>query len=275
VLSVLDIFRVGIGPSSSHTVGPIRIGKRFVERLRKKDELGETHEIYAVLQGSLAFTGKGHHTPKAVILGLLGLKPETLDPAEADALVARVYQDHKLKLGGEFDIDFDPEKHIVFDYETRSNIHPNGIKMRALSKAGKSIAMRTYFSTGGGFIASKQQLQKPIKDDLVKTDAPVPFAFGSAAELLAHCGHKNKAIHEIIYANEDSKRPRIKTDTKLHKIAEVMMACINRGMTTVGILPGGLEVNRRAPAIWKKLQSGGLSNEREELFDWLTSTPWR
>ena len=271
MLSVLDIFRVGIGPSSSHTVGPIRIGRRFTERLRRQGKLAQIHEIYAVLQGSLAFTGKGHHTPKAVILGLLGCKPETLDPAEADRLVARVHEEHKLKLGGDFDIDFDPEKHIVFDYETRSDIHPNGIKMRALGRDAKSIAMRTYFSTGGGFIASKQQLQKPIKDDLIKIDttAPEPFRFGSAAELLAYCASERKAIHEIIYANEDAKRPRAKTDAKLENIAKVMMASIDRGLSTGGILPGGLEVNRRAPGIWNKLRAGGLSNEREELFDWL------
>jgi len=269
MLSVLDIFRIGIGPSSSHTVGPIRIGKRFVERLRKKDLLNDTHEIYAVLQGSLAFTGKGHHTPKAVILGLLGYEPETLDPKEAEDLFARVHKDHKLKLGGDHDIVFDPDKHIVFDYETRSGIHPNGLVMRALDSNGKSINKRTYFSTGGGFIASKVQLQKPVKNDLVKINAPVPNAFGSAAELLRHCKTQNLAIHDIIYANEDAKRTRGNTDTRLDRIAEVMMACIDRGLDTEGILPGGLEVSRRAPGIWKKLHSGGLSNEREELFDWL------
>jgi L-serine dehydratase len=240
-----------------------------VDRLRKKNLLGHTHEVYAVLQGSLAFTGIGHHTPKAVILGLLGYNPETLDPTEAEDLFARVHREHKLKLGGVHDILFDPNKHIIFDYETKSDIHPNGMVMRALDASGKSLNKRTYFSTGGGFIASKAQLQKPVKNDLVQIYDAAPYDFGSAADLLAHCVAQNTSIHNIIYSNEDAKRPREKTNARLDHIAKVMMSCIDRGLNTEGILPGGLEVNRRAPGIWKKLHAGGPSNEREELFDWL------
>jgi len=131
MLSVLDIFRIGIGPSSSHTVGPIRIAKRFGESLRRKDRLRKTAHIVVELQGSLALTGKGHATPKAVILGLLGLEPETLDSKTAEEDIVQVLEDKKLSLLGEQTIKFDPETDLVFDYETTPELHPNGMKLSA------------------------------------------------------------------------------------------------------------------------------------------------
>jgi len=163
MLSVLDIFRIGIGPSSSHTVGPIRIAKRFGESLRRKNRLPKTARISVELQGSLALTGKGHATPKAVILGLLGLEPETLNPMTADADMAKVYKDKTLKLLGEQHIAFDPEADLIFDYETPATLHPNGMKLSAYDKAGTRLRTQTYFSTGGGFIASKRQLEMPVQ----------------------------------------------------------------------------------------------------------------
>lgn len=269
MLSTLDIFRIGIGPSSSHTVGPIRIGKRFVDSLRREGVFEATTDIIATLQGSLALTGKGHATPKAVILGLLGLEPETLDPVEADRLVAKVYDAHTLLLGGTKDIAFNPDSHIVFDYETPPEFHPNGINLAALAADGTELRSQTYYSTGGGFIASIDQMRTPIKDDIVKVGPRVPYPFTSAAELLDLCESEKKAIHEIIFANEDAMRPRAETEAALDRIAAVMMACIDRGLNTEGILPGGLEVKRRAPGIWEKLHGAPPSNEREQLFDWL------
>ena len=269
MLSVLDIFRVGIGPSSSHTVGPMRIGARFVKGLKREKHLKQTVRVVAELQGSLAFTGKGHATPKAVILGLLGYKPETLNVQKSDADMARVYDDHILRLGGKVDIKFNPEAHIVFDYETQPALHPNGMVLKAYDGAGQLLREQTYYSTGGGFIASETQLQMPLENDIVQTARDVPFPFGSAAELLEICARDKLNIHDVIYANEDAKRGRAKTDAKLDRIFEVMMACIDRGLNSEGILPGGLEVKRRAPGIWQKLHGGPVSNEREQLFDWL------
>ena len=269
MLSVLDIFRIGIGPSSSHTVGPIRIAKRFGESLRRKNRLPKTARISVELQGSLALTGKGHATPKAVILGLLGLEPETLNPVTADADMAKVYEDKTLKLLGEQHIAFDPEADLIFDYETPTTLHPNGMKLSAYDKAGKRLRTQTYFSTGGGFIASKRQLEMPVQDDLIEVGQDVPYPFGSAQELLELCQSHKKPIADIIYANEDAMRPRAQTDAALDNIAAVMMACIGRGLETEGILPGGLEVSRRAPKLWQKLHSSPMSNEREQLFDWL------
>ena len=269
MLSVLDVFRIGIGPSSSHTVGPIRIAKRFAESLHRKDRLPKTARITVELQGSLALTGQGHATPKAVILGLLGLEPETLDPNTADADVARVYTDKKMMLLGEQSITFDPETDIIFDYETRPELHPNGMKLTAFTAKGKRLRTQTYYSTGGGFIASERQMKMPVTDDLIDVGPSVPYPFGSAAELLALCKSETKTISEIIYANEDAMRPRAETDAALDRIANVMMACIARGLETEGTLPGGLDVTRRAPKLWQKLHSSPMSNEREQLFDWL------
>jgi L-serine dehydratase len=269
VLSVLDIFRIGIGPSSSHTVGPIRIAKRFVDSLRRLDCYSAAERIEVILQGSLALTGIGHATPKACILGLLGFVPETLDPADADNHVARVYSANRLRLGGGKDITFDPESDLIFDYETVPALHPNGMKLRAYDGGGALLREQTYFSTGGGFIASQAQLEAPLENDLVPTAADVPFPFGSAEQLLEICAANAMDIHEVIYANEDAMRPRAETEAALDKIWEVMNSCIERGLNSEGILPGGLEVKRRAPKIWEKLHGSPLSNEREQLFDWL------
>ncbi len=269
MLSVLDIFRIGIGPSSSHTVGPIRIGARFITRLKRQGLFNDTAAIKVRLLGSLALTGRGHATPKAVILGLLGEQPETLNPDLADAGVARVYESKTLRLGGERDIRFCPDGDIIFDYETPPELHPNGMVLAAYDAGGETLSKQTYFSTGGGFIASKAQLLKPLKDDVVPSAVAVPYPFGSAAELLEICKSQGMSISQVIYANEDAMRPRAQTDAALDKIVSVMMACIERGLKTSGVLPGGLKVKRRAPKLWERLHMGGTANEREVLFDWL------
>jgi len=269
MLSVLDIFRVGIGPSSSHTVGPVRIGARFAKSLIREKIIDQTVRVVVELQGSLAFTGIGHATPKAVMLGLLGYEPETLDPQKSEDDIARIYQEGRLSLGGHVDITFDPAVHIVFDYETVPELHPNGMVAKAFDANDNLLREQTYYSTGGGFIASKLQLETPLENDLVQPDANVPYPFGSAAELLAICAEKHLQLHEVIYANEDAKRPREETDARLDHIWDVMTACIERGLNCEGILPGGLEVKRRAPGIWQKLHGAPSSNEREQLFDWL------
>ncbi len=268
MLSVLDIFRIGIGPSSSHTVGPIRICKRFVDSLHREGLFEATTRVQVTLQGSLALTGLGHATPKACILGLMGLEPETLDPDSADAMAARVENENILSLGGTRDISFEPAKDLVFDYETIPELHPNGMVLRAYDAANKGLREQTYYSTGGGFIASKHQLETPLKGDIVP-GVTVPHPFGSADELLEICAANSLAIHEVIFANEDAMRPREQTEAALDKIAQVMMACIERGLNTEGVLPGGLEVKRRAPKIWEKLHGSPMSNEREQLLDWL------
>ena len=269
MLSVLDVFRVGIGPSSSHTVGPMRIARRFLSGFERRDTLDAVARLTVELQGSLAFTGEGHATPKAVILGLLGHEPQTVDMGIAEDELSEVYSSGRLKLAGLVDIAFDPARDIVFDYETVPDLHPNGMRLRAYDASDVLLREQTYYSTGGGFIASREQLEEPVEDDLVKVGPTVPYPFGSADELLALCRENGRAIHDIILANEDAMRARDETCQQLDRIAEVMMASIERGLHTEGVLPGRLEVRRRAAGLWQKLLAAPQSNEREQLFDWL------
>ena len=267
MLSVLDIFRVGIGPSSSHTVGPMRIAARFLRDLDRRGELDRVARVRADLRGSLAFTGKGHASDTATVLGLLGLTPDSVDRVDREAELDRA-RAGTLRLKGERDIAFDWDRDIRFDYDTPSELHPNGMKLSAFDADGELIRSRTYYSTGGGFIASHKQLSTPVKDDRIAQGSTVPYPFGSAAELLEICETSMLSIRDVLLANEDAKRPREKTLRRLDRVTDVMMHCIDRGLETDGILPGGLKVRRRAPELWDKLQ-GGVSNERESLFDWL------
>ncbi|WP_375209894.1 L-serine ammonia-lyase [Hyphomonas jannaschiana] len=267
MLSILDLFRVGIGPSSSHTVGPIRIANRFMANLASAG--GTPARIEVELQGSLALTGAGHATPKAVMLGLLGFEPETLDPDAADRDVAALEASRELPLAFGTLIPFDPARDIVFAYDVLPALHPNGMRMRAFGADGATVADETWYSTGGGFIATERQLQRPVEDDLLPVGPSVPHPFGSAADLLAICAATGSGIADIILTNEDAMRPRAETEAALDRIADVMLACIERGLSREGVLPGGLKVRRRAPDLWKKLQNDPQSNEREQLFDWL------
>ncbi len=269
MLSVLDLFRVGIGPSSSHTVGPIRIAIRFVAGLTQAGVLSRVANISVELQGSLALTGTGHGTPKAVILGLLGYDPETLDPARADAAVLAVYRSKRLDLPGGPSLAFDPERDIRLAYGIIPDLHPNGMRLIATDASGGVLGDETWYSTGGGFIATRRQLLRPAEDDIMSSPTTVAYPFASAAELLAICAREGLAIHDVVMTNEDSHRARPATEAALDRIAEVMLDCIERGLTRTGTLPGGLKVRRRAPEIWQKLQASPQSNEREQLFDWL------
>ena len=267
MLSVLDLFRVGIGPSSSHTVGPIRIAARFVEQLAGQS--GAVARVEVELQGSLALTGEGHATPKAVMLGLAGFEPETLDPDEADAAVASITQSGRLSLGGRHPIEFNPSNDIVLAYDVIPTLHPNGMRLKAFDEGKSVIADETWYSTGGGFIASQRQLEKPLEDDLVPSSVQVPYAFASAAELISMCESEGIAIEELVLRNEDALRSRDATLAALDRIADVMRGCIDRGLAQTGVLPGRLKVRRRAAALWEKLAKDAGSNEREQLFDWL------
>ncbi len=269
MLSVLDLFRIGIGPSSSHTVGPIRIAGRFLQELEQTGVMGAVERIDVELQGSLALTGAGHATPKAVMLGLLGLDPETLDPEDADNKVAALESRAMLSLPGGRTIPFDAARDIRFAYDVLPKLHPNGMRLRAFGGAGETLADSTWYSTGGGFIASQRQLERPVRDDIVPAGPDVPHPFISAAELLGICHATGASIDAVIMANESAMRTADETGAALDRIASVMMACIDRGLSRTGILPGSLKVRRRAPEIWQKLTSGPPSNEREQLFDWL------
>lgn len=269
MLSVLDIFRIGIGPSSSHTVGPMRISQRFWKRLGQMGHLENTGRIKMIFRGSLAFTGIGHGTPRAGQLGLLGFKPETIDLDKAEIALSALEADHVFIRDGHT-IQFDTQSDMILDYEQAAALHPNEMEMQAYDAHGDRIYARTYYSTGGGFTASHAQLSKPPKNDKVTVGGvSVPYAFGSAKELLFCCAQHDMSIAELIFANEDARRPRSQTEARLDRIITVMLAGVDRGLNTRGELPGGLHVMRRAPDIWAKLRGAPGANERETLFDWL------
>ncbi|NNU16457.1 L-serine ammonia-lyase [Parvularcula sp. ZS-1/3] len=266
MLSVLDLFRVGIGPSSSHTVGPMRIARRFLAQM-DADTRGQITEVFVELQGSLALTGEGHGTVTATALGLLGHDPETYDPEAGEAGLKRIEDEGKLCLFGEHDVTFTFKRNIDLAGHVLPDLHPNGMKIRALDKSGAPLREGQFYSTGGGFIASEAQLLKPAEDDIIPTRIDVPHPFTSGAELLEVCRERQKSITEIILLNEDAHRPRNETEAKLDGIIEVMFACIDRGLATRGELPGGLKVRRRAPELHAKVVGTPLANEPERLFD--------
>ncbi|MEM6683204.1 MAG: L-serine ammonia-lyase [Pseudomonadota bacterium] len=269
MLSVLDIFRVGIGPSSSHTVGPMRISRRFIDLLCAQNAERQVKKIKVVLQGSLAFTGKGHATDTAVVYGLCGFRPETMDPGAARAACDRVYSSKALQLHETNTIAFDPATDIVFDYDTVPALHPNGMRLIAYGHNGAEVLSETYYSTGGGFVATQAQLEKPATDDIIDVGRAAPHPFTSGEELLGICSDLAFSIEGVIRANEEARRSKQELDAGLDRVAEVMMASIDRGLETEGLLPGHLKVQRRAPALWSRLQGVGATNERESLFDWL------
>ncbi len=269
MLSIFDIFKIGIGPSSSHTVGPMRIGVRFLKDAADAGVLSDAKRVNISLHGSLALTGVGHGTDKATILGLLGFEPDTTDPDEADAAFALAKETRRLRLANGPNIAFDPASDMDFRGDIIPNIHPNEMALRLLNEVGDEIFAQTYYSVGGGFIATEKQLSAKSDNDLIALPRTGRFEFTSAKELLSHCRDQDMQLHDVILANEYAVRPRAETEARLDKIWAAMRDCVERGLKTSGELPGGLEVKRRAPMLFKKLQEAPLANEREQLFDWL------
>ncbi|MGE0181901.1 MAG: L-serine ammonia-lyase [Parvularculaceae bacterium] len=269
MLSVFDIFKIGIGPSSSHTIGPMRIGVRFLSEAQDAGVLARATRVKADLHGSLALTGIGHGTDKASILGLLGFAPDETDPDAADAAIRQVKASKRLRLHNGPEIDFDAARDIDLRGDIIPTIHPNEMRLALFDASGAEIFEHIYYSVGGGFIASAKQLTAPAPDDLIKDPHKSPYKFGSAHDLLSLCREENLTIDEVILRNEDAIRPHAETLGGLDRIWAAMRDCIARGLKTTGVLPGGLEVKRRAPSLHRKLLDAPLANEREQLFDWL------
>ncbi|MFC2952869.1 L-serine ammonia-lyase [Marinicaulis aureus] len=269
MLSVFDIFKIGIGPSSSHTVGPMRIARRFLEEAKAENLLDRAARVKVDLHGSLALTGIGHGTDTASVLGLLGFEPDTTDPNDAERAVERVKSQKRIALHGGPEIAFDWKADIGLMGNVVPTVHPNEMRLTLYGEDGADLFSQIYYSVGGGFIASDKQLAAPAEDDLIAQARAGRHQFASAADLLAIAQEKNLALHEIILENEDEHRPRAETEAMLDKIWFAMRDCIERGLHTRGELPGGLKVKRRAPSLFAKLQEAPLANEREQLFDWL------
>lgn len=257
MISIFDLFKIGIGPSSSHTVGPMKAAFSFVSALEAAGLAGRVVRVVTTLYGSLAWTGKGHGTAKAVILGLAGQQPATLDPEAADDIVAAVEAARKLLLGGKAFITFDPETDIVSDLITNPPFHPNTLAFTAFDAAGEALFSQRWCSVGGGFIVLEGQNDLPTE---VNASA-VPYPYRNAAELLAMGEASGLAIAEIVRANEEALRSAGDVAAYITSVAGVMLACVDRGLKAEGELPGGLQVKRRAAAIFRKLKQQHSEND--------------
>ncbi|SET26806.1 L-serine ammonia-lyase [Oceanicella actignis] len=256
-LSVFDIFKIGVGPSSSHTMGPMTAAARFLDALRAGDArvpgAGAPARLECRLHGSLAFTGKGHATDRAVLLGLLGHRPDTLDPDEAEAALARLAVERRAAPPGLPPMALDPEGAVIFDYGPPLPGHANGMVLSAYDAEGRLHLRETYYSIGGGFVLTEAELARDAAHAPVDED--VPFPFRTAAQMLRMCRESGLSIAGLKRANEETRMSRAALDRGLDRIWEAMDACIARGLSQEGTLPGGLGVRRRAAAIRRQLEA--------------------
>ncbi|MBV1867455.1 MAG: L-serine ammonia-lyase [Marinosulfonomonas sp.] len=266
-LSVFEMFKCGLGPSSSHTMGPMVAAARFLDQLRASPFAA--HGLRASLHGSLAFTGVGHATDRAVILGLAGFQPETYDRARADATLEQVKSTRRVSPDGLAPLAFDPKIDLVFDYEHALPGHANGMILKAVDAQGDVIAQEIYYSVGGGFVLTAAELAAGKDTD---DGPPVPHAFKSAAQMLQMCADSGKSIAALKRENELSRMPADQLDKGLNELWTVMNACIERGLETGGVLPGGLNVRRRAPGIHASLlaERGNNLSAPHTINDWIS-----
>lgn len=265
-LSVLDIFKVGIGPSSSHTVGPMRAAARFAEGLSVHGLLGSVASVRVALHGSLGATGKGHGSSGAVLAGLEGAQPETVDVPAMAARITQIRATRELKLAGRHPIRFSEPDHLLYFRKPLPN-HPNGMRFEARDAAGALIDAREYFSVGGGFIADRQA------DGLVATSpVQVPYPFRTGDELLALCRETGRSISALMRSNEEAFRPAAETSSALAHIWAVMQACVQSGCAHEGVLPGALNIRRRAPRLARDLQAQPQAGLLDPLvvLDWVS-----
>ncbi|PIV76237.1 MAG: L-serine ammonia-lyase [Rhodobacteraceae bacterium CG17_big_fil_post_rev_8_21_14_2_50_65_11] len=279
-LSVFDIFKIGIGPSSSHTMGPMTAAARFLDQLRtglREPGAGEVAHLACSLHGSLAFTGKGHATDRAVILGLLGFRPDTIDPDDAAAEEARLRETGAVRPAGLPELRFDPESDVVFDFGPPLAGHANGMVLRARDARGKLYMEETYYSVGGGFVMTAAELERHKQGGTEALHAEkvaqgYPYPFGSAAEMLRMGRIAGKSIAEMKWENEASDCGRGAVRERLDAIWSAMDACIDRGLSQAGQLPGGLKVRRRARSIHQQLLAERGTNlaQPHTVNDWLS-----
>ena len=267
VASVFDLFKIGVGPSSSHTMGPMTAACDFVEMLAASKLIEATLRVEVDLYGSLALTGKGHATDRAILLGLSGERPHTLDPDAADAVVARIRETNRIDLAGVRNVEFAEARDLRFLQRERLPHHSNGMRFAAIDEAGDTLDSQIYYSIGGGAIVDEASVGRNAPPE---GGWDVPFAYHSADELLAIATREGLTIAEIALANERAGLGDDEIESGLTAIVDAMSGCIDRGMAIDGILPGGLKVKRRAPALH------ALLRERAErtLSDPLTVLDW-
>ncbi|WCR10338.1 L-serine ammonia-lyase [Paracoccus stylophorae] len=270
-LSVFDLFKVGVGPSSSHTMGPMVAGARFLDALRQQPFRAKG--LKASLHGSLAFTGKGHATDRATILGLAGFVPATMDAEKAEAALAANRESRVLTPEGLGEVRFDPEADLRFDYDHALPGHANGMTLAATDAQGDVIFRQVYYSVGGGFVLTEEELARKGDEDRSDAVSQVPFPFASAAEMLDMARTSGKSIADMKRANELVYRDPADLREGLMRIWQVMRDCMDRGLAATGTLPGGLNVRRRAHAIHEKLlaERGMNLTAPHVINDWMST----
>lgn len=267
MISVFDMFSVGIGPSSSHTVGPMKAGAEFVSELAQDTALFDSVDSVKVeLFGSLGQTGIGHGTGKAVILGLLGEIPDVVDVDTIDSKLEEIRNSELLCLNGQKQVHFPNKNAIIFHRRKTLPKHANALTFYAYSKS-ELVREQTYYSIGGGFIIKDEDFDA-TKAHAASLQASVPFPFKTAEELLALCKNNGLSISSLMLRNETTFRPKHEVKQQLHHIWLVMKACIQRGIESEGILPGGLKVVRRAPGLYRRLQTEH-TNDPMQTMDWV------
>ncbi|MER7801403.1 L-serine ammonia-lyase [Streptomyces parvulus] len=264
-ISVFDLFSIGIGPSSSHTVGPMRAARMFARRLRNEELLGSVTAVRAELYGSLGATGHGHGTPKAVLLGLEGDSPRTVDVETADDRVAAIRSTGRIRLLGDHEIAFSYDDDMVLHRRETLPYHANGMTLWAYDAEGAEVLTKTYYSVGGGFVLDEDAVGA---DRIVLDDTVLKYPFRTGDELLRLARETGLSISALMLENERAWRDEDEIRAGLLEIWRVMRACVDRGMTREGILPGGLKVRRRAANTARKLRSEG--DPQALAMEWIT-----
>jgi L-serine dehydratase len=268
-LSVLDVFKIGIGPSSSHTMGPMNAARRFALDLDERGLLADTAKIAAQLYGSLALTGRGHCTDRAVLLGLEGAEPRTVDPDAVEPALTRIRTEARLNLLGLHAIGFDEPMDLLFHRDQVLPGHANGLRFTAFDTGGAVLHREEFYSVGGGFVVRAAELgAAPPTGDARAVQVPHPFA--SAADLLGRCADSGLEIHQLVLANEGAWRPESATRSALLEIWGVMERCVERGFRSQGLLPGVLKLRRRAPRLYRQLTEAATGGPMQAL-DWLNA----
>lgn len=257
-VSIFELFSIGIGPSSSHTVGPMRASYRFLKEYfpAYRDQVDG---VQVDLYGSLALTGKGHCTDRASILGLTGLAPENVDPDKINEIIGNIENNQKIHLFGEKEVAFDPYKHVLFHYKENLPHHANGMRISLWSE-DKIICQRDYYSVGGGFILDEDEIAA-TDDSLDDNNIKIPYPFETAEKLLEHCDTYGLTISELMMANECAKRDKEAVESAILEIWDAMKQSIQRGLKQEGYLPGRLHVPRRAPELYKTMKQKNLMLE--------------
>ena len=265
-ISVFDLFKIGIGPSSSHTVGPMRAANLFLLRLEKDGVFNQVSRVKTELFGSLGATGKGHGSDTAVLLGLEGHEPDVVDPTAVDDILLRIRQDNKLSLNSERIIDFYESDDLIMHKRKSLDYHPNGMRIQALNESSEIVCQRDYYSVGGGFVVDEDAVGADrIKED----DTKLPYPYSSGDELLKLCNHHGMRICDLMMENEKAWRTEQEIKSELLKIWRVMKECVSAGIQTEGVLPGGMKVKRRAKRMHQLLIA-----DKSETPDPLSAMDW-